>query len=409
MCIKTPIAPQKRILLSDIYAEHFEAYLRSAKRKLCLKDKHFEAVNKAKVCRTDQLGIGVFACEGCGVTKYIYRSCKHRFCGQCGTADTMRWAERVLGSLLDMKHHHIVWTLPKPFRFLAKRNGTLQYDLLFRTSAEVIKSWFNARHNLRPGIINVLHTAGSDLKYHPHVHMIVTRGGRDVDNEEEYREVKGNYLCPQKYLGAQLRIKFQQALIKYYDKKLLKVPKSLKSHSQFVSWLYKVKQKHWVVSIQDALADPSHIVSYVGRYTKRSCLSEYKILEAGKTIKFQYNDYENTPRGEKTRISIREMSPFSFLDELLQHVPKKRYQMVRYYGIYCSLYLNEIPSELRAEVKRVEVEFDEDYDWGEFGLFRKVVILSGKPDPLLCTDCNKSMVFVGVLIKGKLIEGYDSS
>jgi len=285
------------------------------------------------------------------------------------------------------------------------------HNLLFKTSAAVIKSWFGVRHEVKPGIISVLHTAGSDLKYHPHVHMIVTRGGQEMEDSEVYREIGGNYLCPQYFLGKQLRIKFQQALIKLYDSGALKVGNGITSHSQFVSWLYRVKKDQWVVSIQPALEDPSHIVSYVGRYSKRTCLSEYKILEVGEVIRFEYKDYKHTPKGEKPRIGIRSMSPALFLNELLQHVPDKGYQMVRYYGIYNSRHLNKIPQCLRTEVKGDTIELAADYEWGEFELYRKSLILSGRPDPLYCEACQRSMVWVGILLKGEFIniEDYDSS
>lgn len=401
MCAPTKL-PKKKYHLSQIYEEHIGNYLRSKERKLVIKDKHLEAVNKAIACQTDKLGIAVFACKSCGDTVNIPRSCKHRFCSRCGNAETMRWADNVLSSLLDMKHHHIVATLPQPFRFLSKMNGNLFYDLLFQASAEVIKSWFTSRHKLRPGIVSTLHTAGSDLKHHPHVHMIVSGGGQDIETKA-YRELEGDYLCPQKFFGEQLRIKFQVRLIKLFDEGKIKTPDRISAHKSFVSWLYDIKQKHWVVSIQKPLADLGQIVGYVGRYTKRACLSEYKIIEIGKTVKFKYNDYKNTPRGEKPREGIRELSPYEFLDELLQHVPDKRYRMVRYFGIYNSLHLKKIPEELRGQQKIEEIEIDENFEWGEFEEFRKSMIRSGKSDPLFCSTCKESMVLVLIQLKGKTI------
>jgi hypothetical protein len=166
-----------------------------------------------------------------------------------------------------------------------------------------------------------------------------------------------------------------------------------------------------VVSIQKPLEDIKQIVGYVGRYTKRACLSEYKIVEIGKMIKFKYNDYKNTPRGERPRQAIKELAPYEFLDELLQHVPEKRYRMVRYFGIYNSLHMNKIPKGLRAQVKEEAIEVADNFEWGEFEQFRKALIGSGKADPLFCKVCNQSMVLVAVHLKGKVINifEYDSS
>ena len=102
-----------------------------------------------------------------------------------------------LSRLMNIRHHHVVVTLPKSFRKLSKMNGDKLHDELFKCGAKVIKDWFEEHHNLRIGIVSVLHTAGSDLKYHPHVHMIVSRGGQDLTTGE-YRELKGNTFANRK-------------------------------------------------------------------------------------------------------------------------------------------------------------------------------------------------------------------
>ena len=176
--------------------------------------------------------------------------------------------------------------------------------------------------------------------------------------------------------------------------------------------LGRKKEKHWIVSIQAPLEDLEQIVGYVGRYTKRACLSEYKIEEIGSQIKFRYNDYKNTPRGEKPRESIKILSPDDFLDALLQHVPKKRYRMVRYYGLYNSAYLKKIPEELRGQKnEKRELENEDDLDWGEFSELRKRQIRLGRKDPLYCEDCERDLKLIKIELKGKefVKQGYDSS
>lgn len=412
MCTRTKIETQK-IRLADIYDQHFDQYLYSKNRKLILKNKHLKAVNQARACGTDKLGIAVFACTSCGDTTYITRSCKNRFCAKCGAADTIKWAKLSLTRLLNIKHHHIVTTLPKPLRFLARINGPLIYNLLFQTSAAIIKSWFEAKHNIRPGIVAVLHTSGSDLKFHPHIHMVVSGGGQLIQSGK-YKILESDFLCAQAFLGRQLKIKFQCQLIKLFNQGKLKVPKRIDHPKDFSRWLWKMDQKHWIVSIQKPLNDIHHIVGYVGRYTKRACLSEYKIESIGSTIKFKFNDYKNTPRGEKPRQAIKELKPIDFLDQLLQHVPDKGYRMVRYYGLYNSRYLKSIPDHLKAESTinpKATLAHDEHFDWGEFEQFRKAFIAAGLEDPLFCKACNQSKVLIGIKFKDKFINTfeYDSS
>ncbi len=404
MCITR--TPSKKILLADIYDRHFKDYLSSKNRKLFILPKHLEAVNKAVACRSEKLGIAVFACKDCGQTYELARSCKHRFCARCGCADTQKWATKTLGRLLSMKHHHIIFTLPKGLRPLAKINGNLIYDLLFKISAEVLKSWFKHKHQLIPGIVSVLHTSGSDLKFHPHTHMIVTGGGRNLTSNT-FRELDGDFLCPQQFLGRKMKIKFEKTLIRLFRSGKLTALSKNSNLTDFKAWLSRVNRKKWIVSIQKPLEDTLQIVGYVGRYTKRACLSEYKIIDHSDTIKFNFYDYKNTPRGEKPRVSIKSLSPHDFLDTLLQHVPDKRYRMVRYYGIYNSFYITKIPADLRGSNQQINdcdwEHFDVDFDWGEFEEFRKNMIKVGADDPLFCKDCNKNLILVFIKLKSKYI------
>ena len=362
-------------------------------------------------CRTSTLGYAVYSCEDCGDTVHIHRSCKHRFCSRCGSADTTKWAEKTLRSLMNIKHHHVIVTLPKSFRFLSKLNDNKLHNLLFREGSGAIQDWFKMKHNLRCGIVSVLHTAGSDLKHHPHIHMIVSAGGQDL-SDGSFRILKGNYLTRQQHLGQQISIGFSKRLKEQYAKGELKTSKTISKASDLNEWLAKVNTKPWVVSIQPALDDINQIVGYVGRYTKRTCMSEYKIQQSeGDTIKFNYNDYKNTPRGEKPKQGIKEMSIVEFLDELLQHVPDSGYKMVRYYGMYNSLYKGRIPKEMKFEGPlEAEYLFDEDMDWGEFEQLRKNQIKRGKADPLYCLCCQKSMKFQFFKYKKSLKAfEYDSS
>jgi len=224
--------------------------------------------------------------------------------------------------------------------------------------------------------------------------MIVSAGGQDFTNDS-FRVLKGNYLTRQRHFGQSICKSFSKSLIKLYRKGDLKTPKSIKDELALKKWLSTANKKPWIVSIQPALEDINQIVGYVGRYTKRTCISEYKIEESnGSTIKFKYNDYKNTPRGEKPKIGIREMGNIEFLDKLLQHVPDSGYKMVRYYGMYNSMYKGMIPESMKFSGPLEEnYLFDEEMDWGENEQFRKSQIKRGKPDPLFCICCQKSMKF----------------
>lgn len=382
----------KRHRLKEIYRDHWDSYVRSRDKKLWIEKRHYEAVYKTLNCRTFRLGVTCYTCESCDYRHYIYRSCGHRFCGTCGVIATYKWSDRSLQRLLNMKHHHVVMTLPKSLRFLSKLNGNKLHDLLFEVSVQVLKSWFRKKHNLLPGIVSVLHTSGSDLKYHPHVHMIVSGGGQQIDSREIV-ELGSDYLTRQRYLGGQLRKHFIIGLLKLEKRGDLSFPRGWKgSGFNEGKRLEKIGEKHWIVSIQKPLEDINKIVGYVGRYTKRACISEYKLESNGsEEISFRYTDYKNSVRGEKPLESIKRMSPADFLDSLLQHVPVKRYRMVRYYGLYCSHYIGKLEG-----LKRAEKEEEESHEWGEFEEMRKEDIRRGKGDPLVCPDCEIALKFEGI-------------
>jgi len=137
MGLENNIPAKKYSLSKDIIAPFRTAYQSHPGRKLVLLPKHFEALNKMAVCRTSTLGGVMYACSGCGQAHFINRSCKHRFCATCGVQDTNRWAEAVLGNLLNIRHSHVVVTLPAWLRGLAQRNGQMLHNLMFRSLKHV--------------------------------------------------------------------------------------------------------------------------------------------------------------------------------------------------------------------------------------------------------------------------------
>lgn len=400
----------KKHTIKEIVEKFFVPYTQSNRRNLYLKDKHFHAVNNIRKCRTKELGYTLYACKDCGEAHFIYRSCGHRFCPTCGIINTNKWAEKTLSNLLDIKHHHVVVTLPAWLRPIAKRNNKLIYSILFRSAWLVIKDWFAYKYQIEPGVISVLHTAGSDLKYHPHVHMIVTGGGLTLgDKDGAVKLLEGDFLFSQEWFSKRFRWEFQQLLIKAFTAKAenkLRLPYHLQKRSYFLSFISKNNKrdkKGWIASVQAPLQDATSIVKYVGRYTKRACLSEYKIQSIeGEFISFNYNDYKNTAKGEKTKISTIRLHYAAFLDRLLLHVPDKGSRHVRYYGIYSTSKINKLPKEYQATAQRtVNNEENEpdllniEGDWESYQI--EYYKIYGK-DPLWCEHCNRPLTYVETVL-----------
>jgi len=382
---------------------YFDDYIYSSDRKLYLEKKHFTAVRKSQNCRTGRLGVSIYSCKDCNENHIIYRSCKNRFCATCGVVDTYDWCERLVQQILPIKHHHIVTTLPTDLRTLRFGNENELYNILFKASAACIIEWFKLKHNIIPGVISVLHTSGSDLKYHPHIHMIVSSGGLDIQ-KKSIKSLKGDFLIEQRKLADIFKKHFLATLTKQFKLDKFKWNTAW-TKTNYKKKIQKLNKKQWIVNIEPPLKDAQQIVGYVGRYTKRACLSEYKLnnIHDG-FISFNFNDYKNTPRGEKPRISLRTYTNVEFLDRLLPHIPNKRFKSVRYYGAYTSHYKKHIP---RNEIVLSHEKLELEHSWGEFESYRKKEKQRGKSDPLTCPHCDTKMESLGISYIRKLY--YDDS
>lgn len=368
------------IRLAEILDTHWDEYVHGGGRYI---PPHvFKAANQIRACRTPKLGTDVYQCPRCATTQFVYHSCKNRFCPRCGQSETDHWAATILSQLPSLKHHHVVFTLPAQLRLLAKANPELLYTLLFHASAEVIKEWFAEKHGTLPGIISVLQTAGSDLHYHPHIHMIVSAGGLKAN---QWFELASDYLVNHKYLQKKFRWLLLKELVAAYDQGRLQLPGELAAMHERREFMRRVKQLHsleWVVSVQPPLTDPENIVRYVGRYTRRACLSEYRIVNFDEgVITFECKDYTTVTDGKPGSKTVSLRYP-EFFDRLFQHVPLPSFRMVRYYGLYA--HFKDLPPRPEA----VPPELPEKLTW------RELQIEKTGEDPLLCPTCRCELVFV---------------
>jgi ribosomal protein L37AE/L43A len=377
------------IRLAEILDTHWKEYVQHGGRYI--PPYVFKAANQIMACRTPKLGTDVYQCPQCGTTKFVYHSCKNRFCPRCGQWETDHWAATILSQLPRLKHHHVVFTLPAQLRALAKANPEVLHTLLFHTSAQVIKEWFAEKHHAIPGIISVLQTAGSDLHYHPHIHMIVSAGGL---KRETWFELAGAYLVNAKYLAKKFRWLFLKELVMAYDQGRLQLPgelAGLQSRCEFMRLVKKLHSVEWVVSVQPPLTDPENIVRYVGRYTRRACLSEYRITDfADGVITFECKDYAATADG-KPGMKAVSLPYREFFDRLFQHVPLPGFRMVRYYGVYA--HFKDLPPLPEAEPS----ELPEKLTW------RELQIAKTGDDPLVCPTCRCELVFVQMAFPGGVV------
>lgn len=358
---------EKKYRLADFFDMHWEEYMKSPKEYV--KPEQLKAVNAMRVCRTAVLGVKEYACPDCGELSKVYHSCKNRFCPTCSWKDTMKWAERIKKRMLKVKHRHIVCTLPHSLHPLIKRNEQLLLGCLMRASAATFTDWFKNKYRLKIGIVSVLHTYGETKEYHPHVHMIVSWGGTSIKTNK-LKEIESEFVSYD-FLKKKFRCKFEDELVGLNDKG--KLEHDFLDRMQFMNHLKQVNQQDWVLHLEPAIDTPLKVIRYIGRYSKRACLSEYKITEIdGGFISFSYKDYRDRDENKKPKEKELCLHYREFFPRLLQHVPAKYFRIVRYYGLYSNH--GKISEEYFYSEEEKTEEPEIDLSYCEHCKVRKVLV-----------------------------------
>ena len=359
---------EKKYRLAAFFDSWWDEYCKHPKH--FIQPEQYKAVRDMRVCRTAALGIDIYTCPQCGEVTEVYHSCKNRFCPTCSWNDTVKWAEKVKGNMLNIPHRHVVFTIPHQLNFLIIRNKFLLLNTLMQTSAEALKDWMNYKFGLQPGIISVLHTFGEQKENHFHTHMILSWGG--VDKNRTLQQIKGKYVNYD-YLKSKFRGIFEKRLTDFYVSG--KLDHDFRDITEFKLFLKRVNEKNWIIHLEDPMETPADVIRYIGRYSKRACLSEYKITRMeGEFIAFRYKDYKSKDYFGHPIEKERVLNYRDFFPLLLQHVPLPSFRLVRYYGIYSNR--GHLPKEVFSGGNDVSINWRE-LQQSETG-----------QDPLFCQKCN---------------------
>src|SRR5689334_11473299 len=286
-------------------------------------------------CRTAALGGHVEACEDCGHWRIAYNSCRNRHCPKCQGAAARTWLAEREADLLPVGYFHVVFTLPAEVTDIAFQNKAPVYDLLFRTASETMLTIAADPKHLgaRIGITAVLHTWGSALTHHPHVHMIVPGGGLSPDGSR-WVSSRPAFLLPVRVLGQLFRRLFLTRLIALHDAGRLAffgTVAHLADRQAFLRYLAPVRKEHWVVYAKPPFAGPEAVLAYLSRYTHRVAISNRRLIafdEAGVT--FRYKDYR---RDDGQRQRVMTLAADEFIRRFLLHVLPRGFHRIRHYGL----------------------------------------------------------------------------
>src|SRR2546423_828474 len=276
-------------------------------------------------CRTAALGGHVARCEDCSHTLIAYNSCRNRHCPKCQGAAAKEWLAEREAELLPVPYFHVVYTLPAALRDIAYQNKAVVYDLLFKASAETtLTIAADPKHlGARIGFISVLHTWGSALVHHPHVHMIVPGGGFSPDRSK-WVACRPRYFLTVEVLSALFRRLFLERLLAAHAAGQLQFfgdHAALASKTAFERRLKPLRKRKWVVYCKRPFAGPRQVLQYLSRYTHRVAISNRRLISADENgVTFKYKDYR---RDGSARYEIMTLTTGEFIRRFLIHVLPK--------------------------------------------------------------------------------------
>ena len=331
----TGLAPQKEpsVELAHILRSHGEDYLQTRPTSL----EQRKVIRDITRCRTPTLGGHLETCgNGCGYERLSFHSCRNRHCPKCQNLKKVRWLLERSQKLLPTSYFHVVVTLPHELNPLILQNRKLLYNLLFESASqgliELAKGW--KRLGALPGFTTILHTWSQELRFHVHLHMVVTAGGLSLAGDR-WIPAKNNFLVPVRALSKMVRGKFVQRLEQAFEQDKLTFSRKIAhwaNPSAFKRLTKELRSIQWVVYAKPPFGGPRHVFSYLGHYTHRVAISNQRLVASeDQTVTFRARDNSNP--GTYRRISL---SAQEFIRRFLLHVLPHGFVRIRHFGLMAS-------------------------------------------------------------------------
>jgi hypothetical protein len=289
-------------------------------------------------CRTAALGGHVARCEACDHTQIAYNSCRNRHCPKCQGAAARDWLAEREAELLPVPYFHLVFTLPAGIADIAYQNKAVIYDALFKASSETLLTIAADPKHLgaRIGITAVLHSWGSAMTHHPHVHMIVPGGGIALDGSR-WVACKPGFFLPVRVLSKLFRRLMLEKLAAAHAAGKLQffgAHAHLAAAAAFAAFLAPLRKTNWFVYAKPPFAGPRAVLAYLARYTHRVAISNRRLVALDTdSVTFRYKDYR---RNGQERYRTMTLVPGEFIRRFLLHVLPKGFHRIRHYGLLAS-------------------------------------------------------------------------
>jgi len=375
--------------VADIVRDHGPAWRRDRPLNL----RQLKALSAIERCRSPALGGHVIRCEQCHDDQIAYNSCRNRHCPKCQGSAAKRWLENRQTELLPVAYYHLVFTLPAIIARIAYQNPVLVYNLLFTATAQTVTTIAaDSKHlGAKIGFTAVLHTWGSALTHHPHLHCVVPGGG--LTPQGEWKPCKPGFFLPVKVLSRLFRRLFLQKLVALHPQLAFYGEIAHLSDSKaFRIYLAPAHKVNWVVYAKKPFAGPQAVFKYLSRYTHRVAISNRRIIHYDTdTVTFRYKDYRAK---DKQRFKAMTLSADEFLRRFLIHILPLRFHRIRHFGLFANhhrkLNLSTLRKTLCPDVPPAENKKETD------GPTKK----PNNPLPkFVCRTCGTSMVILETLLQ----------
>ena len=326
--------PGPSLEVADIFRAHGAAWRGANAGHISLNQ--LKVMSAIERCRTAALGGHVARCEDCAHEHIAYNSCRNRHCPKCQSGAAKAWLAAREAELLPVRYFHLVFTLPKPIADVAHQNKRELYNLLMRASADtVVKIAADPKHlGARVGITSVLHTWGSAMTHHPHVHMIVPGGGLSQDGSK-WIACRKNFFLSVRVLSRLYRRLILEGLVKLHKAGKLQFfgeQADLADKTVFDDFLKTLRKIDWVIYAKEPFAGPSAVLAYLSRYTHRVAISNSRLIRAdADQVTFRVKNYRIKGAGRHTTMTL---ATNEFIRRFLIHVLPRGQHRIRHYGFY---------------------------------------------------------------------------
>ncbi len=353
---------QPSLEVADIFHQHGAAWRLAHHGHISLAQ--YKVMSAIECCRSSVLGGHLLYCTHCNQWQIAYNSCRNRHCPKCQASAAKRWLEQRQADLLPVEYFHVVFTLPATIADIAFQNKAVIYNLLCKAASETLLTIAGDPKHLgaRLGITMVLHTWGSALIHHPHVHCVVPGGGFSADGDR-WIACRPGFFLPVRVLSRLFRRLFLSKLMTAFSRGKLHFFGNylqLIDAEKFAEYLSPSRGQEWVVYAKKPFAGPKAVLAYLSRYTHRIAISNSRLLAFDENnVTFKWKDYR-AKKSEHYQQKTMTLTVDEFIRRFLMHVLPKGFHRIRHYGLLANTTrtknINRARTLLNAEIPAVTQE-----------------------------------------------------